>query len=225
MKRAFLLFFCVVCFVWAQEEVGPGNEEFNAVAELAKETLVQANGKSVKGASALANKKFIALYFSAHWCGPCRAFTPELVKFRDNCAKKNLPFEVVFVSSDKSKDEMKEYMTGEKMKWLAIPYASPLRDKIKSQFKVNGIPTLILLDGKGNVVSRDARWDVALLGNDAYKRWQSPNYKPLTYEDSKKREAKKDDKKTATKKETKKSSKAKTQDKKSSKKKTSKKDK
>ncbi len=215
MKRAFLLFFCVVCFVWAQEEVGPGNGEFNAVSELAKETLVQANGKSVKGASALANKKYIALYFSAHWCGPCRAFTPELVKFRDNCVKKNLPFEVVFVSSDKSKDEMNKYMTGEKMKWLAIPYASPLREKIKSQFKVNGIPTLVLLDGKGNVVSDNARWDVALLGNDAYKRWQSPNYKPLTYEDAKKGSAKKDAKKSNTN--------AKTQNKKTNKKKSSKK--
>ena len=101
MKKAFLLFFCVMCFVWAQEETGPGKEEFNPVAELVKESLVQANGKSVKGNSALANKKFIALYFSAHWCGPCRAFTPELVKFRNNCVKKNLPFEVVFVSSDK----------------------------------------------------------------------------------------------------------------------------
>ncbi|MBQ7178975.1 MAG: redoxin domain-containing protein [Victivallales bacterium] len=217
MKKAFLLFFCVVCFVWAQEEVGPGNEEFNAVAELAKETLVLANGKSVKGASALANKKFIALYFSAHWCGPCRAFTPELVKFRDNCAKKNLPFEVVFVSSDKSKDEMKEYMTGEKMKWLAIPYASPLRGKMSNQFKVGGIPTLILLDGKGNVVSRDARWDVHILGNDAYKRWQSPNYKPLTYEDAKKASSKKDAKKS--------SANNKSQGKKNNKNKSSKKDK
>ena len=220
MRKAFLLFICVFCFVWAQEETNqdkPGNEGFNAVAELAKETLVLANGKSVKGAAALANKKFIALYFSAHWCGPCRAFTPELVKFRDNCVKKNLPFEVVFVSSDKSKDEMKEYMTGEKMKWLAIPYASPLRGKMSSQFKVGGIPTLILLDGKGNVVSANARWDVALLGNDAYKRWQSPNYKPLTYDDAKKGSAKKDAKKS--------SANNKSQGKKNNKKKSSNKDK
>ena len=232
MKRAFLLFLCMLCFAWAQEETGqdkPGNEGFNAMAELTKTTLVLANGKSVKGASALANKKYIALYFSAHWCGPCRGFTPDLVKFRDNCANKNLPFEVVFVSSDKSNDEMKEYMTGMDMKWLAIPYASPLREKIKSQFNVHGIPTLIILDEKGNVVSRDARWDVAMLGNDAYKRWQSPNYKPLTYEDYQKTISKKDDKKTdtktASKKDSKKtSSKAKAQDKKSSKKKSSKKE-
>lgn len=226
MKRAFLLFFCVVCFVWAQEEVRPGNDVFNVVAELAKENLVMANGKSVKGAAALAKKKYIALYFSAHWCGPCRGFTPDLVKFRDNCVKKNLPFEVVFVSSDKGKDEMKEYMTGMDMKWPAIPYTSPLREKIKSHFRVGGIPTLILLDENGNMVSRNARWDVALKGNDAYKLWQSPDYKPLTYEDFQKTNTKKDDKKTASKKEVKKSSaNNKTQGKKNNKKKSSKKDK
>ena len=217
MKKAFLLFLCVVCFVWAQDEVGPGNEEFNAVAELAKENLVLANGKSVKGAAALAKKKYIALYFSAHWCGPCRGFTPDLVKFRDNCVKKNLPFEVVFVSSDKGKDEMKEYMTGMDMKWPAIPYTSPLREKIKSQFKVNGIPTLVILDGKGNVVSRDARWDVAMKGNEAYKRWQSPDYKPLTYQDYQKTLTKKDAKKS--------NANNKTQGKKNNKKKSSKKEK
>ena len=46
MRKAFLLFICVFCFVWAQEETNqdkPGNEGFNAVAELAKETLVLAN--------------------------------------------------------------------------------------------------------------------------------------------------------------------------------------
>ena len=27
---------------------------------------------------ALAGRKFVALYFSAHWCGPCKRFTPLL---------------------------------------------------------------------------------------------------------------------------------------------------
>ena len=26
----------------------------------------------------LENKKLIALYFSAHWCAPCRKFTPAV---------------------------------------------------------------------------------------------------------------------------------------------------
>ena len=47
------------------------------------------------------NGKVVGVYFSAHWCPPCRSFTPELA----NCYKllsgeQGKNFEIVFVSSD-----------------------------------------------------------------------------------------------------------------------------
>ena len=33
------------------------------------------------------NNEIIGIYFSAHWCGPCRAFTPNLGKFYENVNK------------------------------------------------------------------------------------------------------------------------------------------
>ncbi|MDP2136699.1 MAG: thioredoxin-like domain-containing protein, partial [Candidatus Didemnitutus sp.] len=46
--------------------------------------------------------KFFGLYFSASWCGPCREFTPELIK--DYAAIRELypEFEIVLVSADRS---------------------------------------------------------------------------------------------------------------------------
>ena len=156
---------------------------FNAVTALKGTSLVNANGKTVNGAEVLRGKKLIGLYFSAQWCGPCRNFTPELVRCRDKWVNKNLPFEVVFVSSDNDEKSMRQYMKTDAMRWYAVPYSSELRTRLKGEFKVGGIPTLILLDGNGKLFSKDARWDVAILKDKAYQRWMSPNYKPLTYDD------------------------------------------
>lgn len=48
---------------------------------------------------ALTGKKLLCLYFSAYWCGPCRAFTPKLSGLYE-AIKEHV--EVVFVSSDRS---------------------------------------------------------------------------------------------------------------------------
>jgi len=43
--------------------------------------LLKADGKKVKAETALNGKQFICVYFSAHWCPPCRGFTPKLKEF------------------------------------------------------------------------------------------------------------------------------------------------
>ena len=48
---------------------------------LAGQTLVKAYGSSVPADSALAGKNLVLYYFSAHWCPPCRQFTPMLKDF------------------------------------------------------------------------------------------------------------------------------------------------
>ena len=51
--------------------------------EMIGPNLIKADGTSVETAKVLAGKKNVVLYFTASWCGPCRRFTPELVKFAD----------------------------------------------------------------------------------------------------------------------------------------------
>ena len=43
--------------------------------------LLNKDGKVILADEALADKKIILFYFSAHWCPPCRAFTPILNDF------------------------------------------------------------------------------------------------------------------------------------------------
>merc|ERR1711998_579251 len=74
----------------------------------------------VSTADALAGKT-VGLYFSAHWCPPCRGFTPVLSKaYTDHLKANNL--EIVFVSSDRDEAAFKSYY-GEQP-WLALPFTS-----------------------------------------------------------------------------------------------------
>ena len=69
----------------------------------------------------------LGLYFSAHWCPPCRAFTPTLADWYNNFKKgpNGSKFDIVFVSSDRDDSAFDEYY-GE-MPWLALPFSE--RDK------------------------------------------------------------------------------------------------
>lgn len=108
--------------------------------------------------------KVVALYFSAHWCPPCRRFTPELAaiykRFKDSHARA-ADWEVVFVSSDSDEAAFKEY-AGE-MPWLALPYERrTAKAQLSQLFKVRGIPSLVLVDGHtGELINANGRGAVA----------------------------------------------------------------
>lgn len=66
--------------------------------------------------------KVLGLYFSAHWCPPCRGFTPKLAEFYNNFRASNGDkLEIVFVSSDRSEKDFKDYF--KEMPWLALSFA------------------------------------------------------------------------------------------------------
>ena len=137
---------------------------FASLEELIGTELVDAKGNKVE-TSSLAGK-VIGLYFSASWCGPCKMFTPELVKLRDRNDDK---FEVVFVSSDRSAEDQEEYMTDYDLEWPAIPYDSPLRGQLGAKYESRGIPSLVIVDDQGNLITKDGRSEMSGSDSDARK--------------------------------------------------------
>ena len=102
---------------------------------------------------ALEKKKLIALYFSAHWCPPCRKFTPQLVEYYNRVAPQHPEFEIIFVSFDRSQFAMETYMREANMPWPAIDFAKvPGKEAIR-KYAGEGIPCLVLLDVNGKVIS------------------------------------------------------------------------
>ncbi|VVA94062.1 unnamed protein product [Arabis nemorensis] len=110
--------------------------------------------------------KNILLYFSAHWCPPCRAFTPKLVEVYKQIKERDEAFELIFISSDRDPEAFSEYYS--QMPWLALPYGDPRKPTLSRAFKVGGIPMLAALGPTGKTVTKEARDLVLAHGADAY---------------------------------------------------------
>ncbi len=107
----------------------------------------------------LENKKLIALYFSAHWCAPCRKFTPQLVDYYNQVEPQHPEFEIIFVSCDRSRFNWETYMRDNKMPWPAIDYDQLSGLGNLRQIGGSGIPSLVLLDATGHILSSSFEGD------------------------------------------------------------------
>ncbi len=89
--------------------------------------LIDSSGNPAN-ADSLKDVKVLVLYFSAHWCPPCRQFTPVLkdsynsYKSASNSGKVG----VVFVSGDRSRQDQLTYMREAHGNWPAVPTQSHL---------------------------------------------------------------------------------------------------
>lgn len=110
--------------------------------------------------------KVVLLYFSAHWCPPCRAFLPKLVDAYQEIKEKGNALEVVFISSDKDQASFDEFFGG--MPWLALPFGDSRKKFLSRKFKVTGIPKLVAIGSSGQTSTTEARDLVLQYGARAY---------------------------------------------------------
>lgn len=117
---------------------------------------------------------YYVLYFSAHWCPPCRKFTPQFVRQYDMHKKYEVPyrnrFEVIFVSNDRSEDKMDAYMKWAHMKWPALSWDSREDSPEITQYSCPGIPCVVVVDRNGRVLA-DSYEDGEYLGPEAPMKW------------------------------------------------------
>ncbi|CAL8334979.1 unnamed protein product [Boreogadus saida] len=102
---------------------------------------------------------YVGVYFSAHWCPPCRSLTRVLVESYRAIKESGQKFEIVFVSADRSEESFQQYFS--EMPWLAVPYSDEARrSRLNRLYGIQGIPTLILLDAEGHMITRQGRVEV-----------------------------------------------------------------
>nr|AZL94444.1 transposase [Nephromyces sp. MMRI]AZL94445.1 transposase [Nephromyces sp. MMRI] len=109
----------------------------------------------------------IGLYFSAHWCPPCRRFSPQLSLIYRQAVQLNKSIEIIFISRDRDEITFGEYHGS--MPWLAMPFAEqPRVQELSVKYSVQSIPALIFLNRKGEIIDREARNTVLSQENFVY---------------------------------------------------------
>merc|ERR1711953_1091781 len=134
-------------------------------------TLVKADGSKVEAEKALENKDLVLYYFSAHWCPPCRQFTPMLADFYGEVSDE---LEILFVSSDRSPEDMTSYMKESHGDWCGVEHNSALANGLKKTLRVQEIPMLVVAKKDGTLVTKDGRDLVELVMEECYGMEKQP---------------------------------------------------
>ena len=132
----------------------------NNLVALLGDTLLQPGGDGTVSTSEALKSKTVGLYFSAHWCPPCRKFTPQLAKKYKALKEAGKDFEIVFVSSDRDEDAFDKYH-GE-MPILTLPFQSHNKKRaLSTMYNMRSIPTLVVLNSDGDMITEDGRMAVS----------------------------------------------------------------
>jgi len=100
--------------------------------------------------------KFVIVDFFASWCQPCLSEVPRLKKHLSKYKSKGL--EVLAISLDDTRESLDKYLASAELPWPVIhDNAENSLERLQLKFGVASLPTVLLLNKEGTVVSLEAR--------------------------------------------------------------------
>jgi thiol-disulfide isomerase/thioredoxin len=103
--------------------------------------------------------KVVLVDFWATWCGPCVQEVPNVRATFEKLHPKG--FEIVGISFDRNKDSLLSFVDKQKMTWPQYFDGKQWENDYGKQFGIQSIPTMWLVDKKGNLRDLNARADLA----------------------------------------------------------------
>ncbi len=99
--------------------------------------------------------KVVLIDFWATWCGPCIGELPNVLAAYEKLHPKG--FEIVGISFDQEKDTLEAFVKKRKMAWVQYFDGEGWGNKFGKEFGIRGIPSMWLIDKKGNLRDLEAR--------------------------------------------------------------------
>lgn len=95
------------------------------------------------------------LLFGAQWCPPCRQWVKQLTPVYEQMKANGISLEIVFCSSDRTQEAFDQFTA--QMPWPAFSYDPSKTIALTRVYNISGIPSLILLDPTGRVITNHGR--------------------------------------------------------------------
>lgn len=99
--------------------------------------------------------KFLLVDFFATWCQPCVAQVPRLKQHYEKYRDRGL--EVIAISLDEDEKALETYLEEQQLPWPVIhDNAEDPDERLQMRFGISSLPTVLLLNKEGTVVSLEA---------------------------------------------------------------------
>lgn len=141
-------------------EEGKAIEEFIAINKNLKvgDKYIDFEQANVEGQTIQLSElkgKYTLIEFWASWCGPCRAFNPELVELYE--LYNDQGFEILGVSLDTNKEKWLKAIEKDGLTWPNVSDLKGDNNEVAMIYGVRDIPDNFLIDEKGIIIDRFIR--------------------------------------------------------------------